>query len=452
MSTNITSANQHTESVIYTLIKFAIPYMVAAFLQTLYGLVDLFVVGLKGTAATTTAVSLGSQIMHMATVIILGLVLGITVQVGNSHGAGEQSEIKKTIASSSIFFAIVAIVLTAAFTALNPQLVKLVLVPDEAITQTSEYLFICGLGIPFIFAFNIISSIFRGLGDSKRPMYAVISACLVNVILDFVLVCGLGLGASGAALATVIGQFASCIVIYALYRKNCSDIRLASHDLRIEKKSISKVIFVGIPVALQDGFIQIAFLVISVIANTRGLIDAASVGVVEKLISFFFLIPSAFMSAISALTAYNMGARNISRARATLKYGLIITVSWGIFISLINQFIPEVFVSIFTKDTAVRIAGATYLMAYSFDTLFAAIHFCFSGYFCGIQKSYISFLHNIISVLFVRIPGAYLASILFADTLYPMGLAAPAGSLVSAIICIIFYAIINKDTIENHGK
>ncbi len=421
------------------LVRFAIPYMVAAFLQTLYGLVDLFVVGLYNTSTTTTAVSVGSQIMHMMTVVILGLVLGITVQVGNSLGAGNFDKIKKVIGTSSLFFGVTAVAFAGLMMVFNTSIVELVLTPAEAVAETRQYLLICSIGVPFIFAFNIVSGILRGLGDSRSPMNAVVGACIVNVILDFVFVGGYGLGARGAALATIIGQLASFFVVYFLYKKNYGKYRLILSEIRVDMDILRQVVFVGIPVALQDGFIQVAFMVITAIANSRGLIDSAAVGVVEKLICFFFLIPSSFMSAISAITAQNIGAGKLSRAKESLRWGLIITVGWGLFIGLINQFIPGEFVAIFTKDELVRQAGAVYLRGYAIDTAFAAVHFCFSGFFCGAQKSWISFVHNLISVLLIRIPGSYLASLYFPDTLYPMGLAAPTGSLVSAVICIVFY-------------
>ncbi len=421
------------------LVRFAFPYMIAAFLQTLYGLVDLFVVGLYHTAATTTAVSVGSQIMHMVTVIILGLVLGITVLVGNSTGAQDKEGVKKTIATGGIFFSLVAVIFTALMLIGNHGIVRLMMTPKEAVTETGEYLWICCLGIPFIFGFNMISGIFRGMGDSKRPMYAVIAACIANVILDFVFVGGFQMGAKGAALATVAGQIASTITVFCLYKKQNRNLAFKKTDYKIDKNVLSDMLKIGIPVACQDGFIQVAFIAITVIANSRGLVDAAAVGVVEKLIGFFFLIPSAFLSAISALTAQCMGAKRSDKAKECLKWGLIITVCWGLLIGIINQFIPHVFIGIFTKDTAVIAAGCTYLRSYAFDTVFAAMHFCFSGYFCGIQKSQYSFIHNVISVIFFRVPGAYITSKVFPNTLYPMGWAAPIGSLASAIICMWFY-------------
>lgn len=430
---------ENNKAVLKNLVKFAIPYMIAAFLQTLYGLIDMFVVGFFNNAATTTAVAVGSQIMHMIVVVIVGLTLGITVQVGNNLGAQNTANIRKTIASAIIFFMGISLIMMVVLLLLNKVIVGLVLTPVEAANQTRQYFFVATWGIPFIFFYNIFSAIFRGLGDSKRPMYAVAIGGLVNVGLDFLFVGAFHLQAKGAAIATVVGQLFSGLIIYALYKKNMSEYVLKKHEYKIHKPILKNVVYVGVPVALQDGFIQVAFMVITVIANSRGLIDSAAVGVVEKLICFFFLVPSAFMSAVSAITAQCHGGQRLPEAKITLKYGLIITVCWGILIALICQVIPDNLVGIFTRDEMVKTAGAAYLKGYSIDTALAAIHFCFSGYFCGIQKSYISFVHNLISVLFVRVPGSYLASKMFVDSLFPMGLAAPAGSLVSAVICVIFY-------------
>lgn len=270
-------------------------------------------------------------------------------------------------------------------------------------------------------------------------MYFVAVACVVNILLDFLLIGSFGMGAAGAALATICGQAVSVLLALLFMKRKNFGFALTRKEIRIQRELFWDILKVGIPVAVQDGLIQVAFVVITIIANSRGLVVATGVGIVEKLISFLFLVPSAFLSAISAITAQNMGAGKPERARKSLGYGLLITVSWGLLCSLYNQFFPETLVGLFTKDAAVLIAGASYLRAYSFDCLFAAIHFCFSGYFCGEGKSGISFIHNMISILLMRVPGAYLASVYFPETLYPMGWAAPLGSLLSAIICIGFF-------------
>lgn len=431
--------NLTTGAVGKVLLRFVLPYLLSCFMQTFYGMADLFVVGQFHGAEVTTAVSVGSQVMHMMTVIIVGLAMGATVQIGRAVGAGDRKTAARTMGTTVVLFSAFAILLTAILLVLTNPIIHVMMTPEEAVADTRYYLLICFAGIPFIVAYNVISSVFRGIGDSRRPMYFVAVACVVNIFLDFLFIGGFGMGAAGAALATICGQAVSVLLALLFMKRKNFGFALTRKEIRIQRELFWDILKVGIPVAVQDGLIQVAFVVITIIANSRGLVAATSVGIVEKLISFLFLVPSAFLSAISAITAQNMGAGKPERARKSLGYGLLATVSWGLLCSLYNQFFPETLVGLFTKDAAVLIAGASYLRAYSFDCLFAAIHFCFSGYFCGEGKSGISFIHNMISILLMRVPGAYLASVYFPETLYPMGWAAPLGSLLSAIICIGFF-------------
>ncbi len=426
------------------LLMFALPYLLSCFMQTFYGMADLFVVGLYNGSETTTAVSIGSQVMHMLTVIIVGFAMGTTVRIGQKVGAKDPKEAAGTVGTSVVFFAAFAVVVTVILLLLTSPIIKVMLTPKEAVEETRTYLTICFAGIPFITAYNVISGIFRGTGDSRRPMYFVGVACVVNIVLDFILIGQCGLGAAGAALGTICGQAVSVFVSLLVMRKQDFGFTVGRQELKADRKTASQILKVGAPIAFQDGLIQIAFIVITVIANSRGLVVSAAVGIVEKLIGFLFLVPSAFLSSISTITAQNMGAGKADRARRSLYYGLAITMGWGIVCVLYSRFLPHTLVGLFTRDAAVLSAGCDYLRSYSFDCLFAAIHFCFSGYFCGSQRSIISFIHNIASILIIRIPGAYLAGIYFPESLYPMGWAAPLGSVFSAVICVAFYAYYRK--------
>ena len=431
-----------TGKVPQTLVKFAGPYLLACFLQTLYGMVDLYVVGRFNDAATTSAVSIGSQVMHMLTVMIIGLAMGATVQIGHAFGGGDKRKASKITGISTLFFIALSFVAMVLLLLLTNPIVSVMMTPEEAVDETIAYLRICFIGIPFIMGYNVIAGIFRGAGDSVRPMYFAGVACLVNVVLDFALVGGLHMGATGAALATVFGQAVSVLTALLYSRRNTVGFRLYKEDFTpktAETSALKGVLKVGFPISMQDGFIQIAFIVITIIANSRGLIDSAGVGIVEKMISFLFLVPSAFLSAISAMTAQNMGADKPERARKALFVGIGITFTYGLLVFLMAQLWAAPLVGLFTKDAAVKLAGAAYFRSYSLDTAFAAIHFCFSGYFAGIGKSNYSFIHNLISVVAVRVPGSYFASVLYPATLLPMGLAAPAGSLLSCFICLGFY-------------
>jgi putative MATE family efflux protein len=277
-------------------------------------------------------------------------------------------------------------------------------------------------------------------------MYFVAIAGVINVLLDYLLIGPGQMGAAGAALATVIAQAISVAIALFAVIKRKSGITVKKTDFRPDRTVLGAILRVGVPVAVQDGFVQIGFLVITVIANRRGVDVAAAVGIVEKIISFLFLVPSAMLSTVSAIAAQNAGAGLHRRSRQALLYGTAIAVTAGLIFFVEFQFCAEPVVTLFAKDEPAVIAyGTQYLHSYVLDCVFAGIHFCFSGYFCAYEKSMISFAHNLASILLVRIPGAYLASAFYPDNLFPMGLAAPMGSLLSAIICIIvFLVLFNK--------
>lgn len=432
-------------SMLKNLIRFSLPFLISSFLQTFYGLADLFFVGRWGGADTITAVSVGSQITHMLTVVIVGLSMGTTVAIGHLVGAGNRERAAKVIGNTVTLFALFALALTGILILCLDGVVAAVATPTEAVGQAKEYLLVCFIGIPFITAYNVISSIFRGMGDSRTPMYFVAAAGVINIVLDYILIGPLAMGARGAAIATVAAQACSVVLgLVAMLRRN-EGIRLAGQDFCPEKDILTGILRVGIPIAVQDGFIQISFLVITAIANSRGVDVAAAVGIVEKLISFFFLVPSAMLSSVSAIASQNAGAGKHEQAKKVMWYGICVSVCFGAAVAVICQFCAEALVGLFAEDVqeVVRL-GAQYLRSYVFDCGVAGIHFCFSGYFCAYGRSVLSFIHNVASVLLVRIPGAYLASLYFPATLYPMGWAAPVGSLLSVVICLGFYAAFDR--------
>ena len=440
--------NLTTGSVFKNVILFSLPYLLSYFLQTLYGMADLFIIGQFAGVADTTAVSVGSQVMHMLTVMIVGLAMGTIVSIGQAVGAGNRRQAAKDVGNTVVLFMAVSVALTAILLALVHPIVAAMSTPAEAADGTAAYLTVCFIGIPFITAYNIISSIFRGMGDSKSPMYFIAVACAANIGLDYLFMGALSLGPVGAALGTTLSQAISVVVslVVILIRKS---IVLQKADFKPERPVMGKILRIGVPIAMQDGLIQIAFIVITVIANHRGLNDAAAVGIVEKVISFLFLIPSSMLSTVSALGAQNIGAGKPARAVQTLRYAVLLAAGFGVLAAVTIQFIAEPIVALFTDagtadGAAVVRAGGQYLRGYIFDCIFAGIHFSFSGYFCASDRSGLSFLHNILAIALVRIPGVYLTSKLFPATLLPMGLATAAGSLFSVVICVIAFAVIRR--------
>ncbi len=437
-----------TGSVFRNIIRFSLPYLLSYFLQTLYGMADLLIIGQFEGVASTTAVSVGSQVMHMLTVMIVGLAMGTTVSIGQAIGAGNRRQAGQDIGNTVTLFMAVSVMLTFVMLSLVHPIVSVMFTPAEAVKGTAEYLTICFIGIPFITAYNIISSIFRGLGDSKSPMYFISVACAANIGLDYLFMGALHLGPAGAALGTTLSQAISVVVSLTVIVRR-KHVVLQKSDLKPCRPIMGKILKIGVPIACQDGLIQIAFMVITIIANQRGLTDAAAVGIVEKVISFLFLVPSSMLSTVSALGAQNIGAGKPERAIQTLRYAVMIAVGFGILVSITVQFTAEPIVALFTDQNAANGAevvrfGGQYLRGYIFDCIFAGIHFSFSGYFCACGKSGLSFLHNILAIALVRIPGVYLTSQWFPSTLFPMGLATATGSMFSVVICLIAFAVIQR--------
>ena len=426
-------------SVFRVLLVFSVPFFISYFLQTVYGLVDLLVIGRFHGADVITAVSVGSQVMHMITVIIVGLSMGSTVMISRAVGATDRKKTAKAIGNTVVLFMVVSVGITVLLLLLTDPVIALMSTPAESVAETEMYLRVCFSGIPFITAYNILGSVFRGLGDSKSPMYFIAVSCVINILLDLVFIGLLDMTSAGAALATVIAQTVSVVIALIAIGKKGIGVSLCKADFRPESETIGSIFKIGLPVSLQDGFIQISFLVITVIANMRGVEAAAAVGIVEKIISVLFLVPSSMLAAISAMAAQNLGAGLHFRARRTLYYGIGICLGYGAVFAVLLQFLQEPVVALFTDDPVVIVFGGQYLKAYAVDCMLAGVHFCFSGFFCSYGMSLVSFIHNALSVILIRVPGSYLASKFFPATLYPMGLAAPAGSLLSVLICVSVY-------------
>ena len=426
------------------ILTFALPYMLAYFLQILYGLADLFVIGQYCGVDSTTAVSNGTQVMHMVTVVIIGLAMGTTVLTARAVGAGDSRKTSAIIGNTITLFLLLACGLSVCLLCFTGDIIHLLDTPAEAVRGTYDYLVICFAGVPFIMAYNIIASIFRGLGDSRSPMYFVAVACVVNIALDYLLIGGLGMGAAGAALATTLSQACSVLLALWVIRRQRSLLTVTRADLKPRRRVMADMLKIGIPIALQDGFIQVAFIVIAVIANGRGLNDAAAVGIVEKFIGLLFIVPSAMLSTVSAVSAQNIGAGRMDRARATLRYAICISTGFGVVVSILFQFIPEEVIRLFTDDAQVITLGGQYLQSYVWDCLFAGIHFCYSGFFTACGYSVISFVHNVLSIVCARVPLTYYFSELYPDTLFPMGVASPAGSLLSVVICLMAYVWLRR--------
>lgn len=431
-------------SVWSNILTFSLPYMLAYFLQVLYGLADLFIIGTFGHVSDTTAVSNGTQVMNLITVVIIGLAMGATVNIAHAVGAGDKKRMGRIIGNTFCMFGLFALMLTAVLLLCCQYIVAWVSPPAEATAGMKSYLMVCFAGVPAIMAYNVIASVFRGMGDSRTPMYLVAVACLANIGLDYVFIGILGYGPIGAALGTTLSQTLSVAIAAFTIWRHRKGLYLQPQCFRLYGRTIRSILQVGLPISLQDGFIQVSFLVIMVIANMRGLNDAAAVGIVEKFIGLLFIVPSSMLSTVSAISAQSIGAGKKGRAQHTMHEAIGITFAFGTLMAVVFQFIPERAVGLFTQDAQVVLSGSQYLRSYVIDCALAGIHFCYSGYFTACGRSILPFAHNVASIILVRIPFTYVLSEAFPHTLYPMGFASPAGSLLSVVICVGAYAWLKR--------
>ena len=424
--------------VIPTLLKFAFPFLLASLLQALYGAADLLVVGQFSNSAQVSAVATGSQIMQTITSVILGLTTGGTILIGNYLGAKKYKDIAESVGTIICIFGIIAAVLTVIMVILTGTITNLMNTPTEAFEYTKQYIFICSCGIPFIIGYNALSGILRGLGNSKAPLFFIAVACVTNIMVDLILVGGFHMGAPGAAIATIAAQAISFIIGVLYIRKIGFDFEFHRSHIRIEAGKAKKVFKLGLPIALQDGLINISFIIITAVINVMGLTASASVGVVEKIIVFTMLPTIAFASAIAAMTAQNMGAGKKERAKQCLYVGMGCSLVFGITCFAYAQWNPISLTAVFSKDKAVIEMAALYLRSYSIDCIMVCFVFCMNSFFSGCGNSLFPMIHSLIATFIIRIPVSFILSKTAGMTLYEIGFASPMATFASVVMCMIY--------------
>lgn len=426
------------------LIKFALPVMLALLLQTMYGAVDLWVVGKFGTVADISGVTTGSQLMSTLTNLISGLSMGLTVLLGQKIGQRKEEEAGDVVGSGICLFAVIALVFTAVMVVFSRQIVTLMNAPEESFEQTLSYFFICTCGMLLIVAYNLIGSVFRGIGDSNTPLIAVAIACVFNVAGDLILVKGFGMGATGAAIATVIAQGLSVLISLMILKHRKLPFEFSKKSLRFSKNYVVGTLGMGFPIALQSALVGISFLFVTAIVNKMGVVASAAIGVSEKLSGFIMLVPISMMQSLSAFVAQNYGARRMGRARKATYYGMAISFVYGVLAFYFTFFHGDLLAGLFNKDANVVTSTFEYLKAMSIDTLMVPFLFCFIGYFNGCGRTAFSLVQSAIGAFGIRIPLAYIISRSSAATLFNVGLATPTSTVVQIILCAIFFIVLNK--------
>jgi putative MATE family efflux protein len=426
------------------LLKFALPVMAAIFLQDMYGAVDLLIVGRFASSVDVSGVSTGSQIMISFTHLVVNFAIGITVLLGQQIGRGEREKGGRVIGAGIVFFAIIGAVLSAVMFFFAEPISRYMQAPEEAFENTVTYIRICGGGSLIMIAYNLIGCIFRGLGDSRTPLIAVLLACGFNVAGDLILVGVFGMGSKGAAIATVAAQAFSIVVSLWMVSKKQLSFDFSFRDIRWHGGYVRTMTRIGAPVALQEFMVSISFLVILAIVNTLGVAASAGFGVAEKICAIIMLVPASFMQSLAAFVAQNAGAKKYDRAIKALKYSIGISFMCGVAMAAMTFFGGEFLTGLFTKDPEVIYASYDYLKAYAIDCMLTPFFFCFVGFCNGLGHTGFVMAQGIISAFCVRMPVSYLMSILPGASLFRIGLATPMASALQILMCVGFMSYLKR--------
>ncbi len=429
-----------------TLMKFAMPILLALFLQAMYGAVDMWAVGTFRGPADVSAVATGSQTMLIITSTITGLAMGTTVLLAQKYGQKDNKSAADVIGASVWIFGILSVVLSIIMILAAPTIVNIMNAPPEAIQKTISYITICSSGIIFIAAYNVISSIFRGLGNSKLPLLFVGIASIVNIVGDILLVGVFGMDVSGTAIATISAQAVSVIISLIIMLKRGFPFPFSKENLSFKSKVIKDTLKLGMPIALQDMVNEASYLVLIGIVNSLGLIASAGVGVAERIAMFMLLIPTTYMSSISAFVAQNIGARQFDRAKKSMWVGMSTAAIFGGIMFYLSFFHGNALSSIFTSDNAVIAASSNFLRATAIECIILAIAYCFTGYFNGLGDTNFVMLQGLGSIFLVRIPYLYVISQQINPSLFSIGLSAAASAAFTLIVCLIYYRARNVRT------
>lgn len=435
-------------SILKKLIAFMIPILGALILQAAYGAVDVLVVGRFGTTSGLSAVSTGSQVLNLVTFVVVQFAMGITVLIARYLGEKRPEQIGSVIGGAAVVFTIISVVLFIVMVFFARPISILMQAPEEAVTLTTSYVRICGSGIFFIVAYNLLSAIFRGLGDSKSPLLFVLIACIVNIIGDLVLVAGLHLDAAGAALATVSAQALSVVFAVILFIKKDLPFKMTKKDFHLNTQC-KMFLEIGLPLALQEFLTQLSFLALCAFINRLGLEASSGYGVACKIVNFAMLIPSALMQSLASFVSQNIGAGEYKRAKRCLFTGIGVGLTVGCFVFCLVMFKGDLLAGFFATEPAVIANAYDYLKGFALETLATAVLFSMIGYFNGTNKTLWVMAQGLFQTLLVRLPLAYYMSIQPDASLMKIGLAAPISTLVGVVLNICFYTYLNHAEKKN---
>jgi putative MATE family efflux protein len=430
--------------VITKLVFFTIPFLASTLIQSFYNVADMLIVGNFCGIESLSGVNIGGQITFLLTNTVVGLSVGATVLIGQYIGAGNRVALKRVNSTIITMLIIGGFGITIIMLLLKKPILILIHTPPEAYGEADKYLTATVSGIVFIFGYNALSAILRGMGNSKQPFYFILAACIINIILDLLFVGVFKWAAFGAALATVIAQAMSVFLCIHYMIKNGFDFDFKPRSFKIYKDQLRLIFKIGLPTCIQNSVTTTSFMFVSAIVNTVGGVSAsAAVGAIGRFNSFAFMPANAISTSVSSMTAQNLGAGKTDRAIESCLIGIVLSVFITYTFFIFVRVFPQAVLSIFGDDTRMIQDGILYLGSLSFDFLFIPFIFCFNGFLIGGGHTSFTLANSLFSSVFLRIPVSYLFGITFGWGLKGIGMAAPVAS-TGVLLVIIGYLFTGK--------
>jgi len=346
--------------VVSQLLRFAFPLFVSNALQAVYNLVDMVIVGNYIGKAGMSAVSIGGDILHLLTFVAMGFSSAGQVLIARSVGTGRYEEIKKTIGTMFSFLLGVSLAISAACYLLRFSVLRWLNTPAAAEAFAMDYMVTCVCGLPFIYGYNIVSAILRGMGDSRRPFLFIAAAAILNTVLDILFVKYLGMEVFGAALATVIGQGVSFLsaLVYLYRRRESFGFDFRPESFRIDPPAFRRLLSLGIPMAIQSAAVSFSKIVLMAWVNLFDVTYSALAGIFNKVNTVCGVISQAFTTAGSTMAGQNLSAGKHDRVNRILLTILSIGLGLAALATAVMLLHAETLYAVFTTDADVlRAAG-----------------------------------------------------------------------------------------------
>ena len=393
-----------------TLLKLAYPVMLSNLLQTVYSMVDMIIVGQYEGSVGLSAVSVGADLIHLFTFIGMGFATAGQIMVSQYIGAGKHKELNEVIGTLFSFSFLCALILTCISLLNISGFLRMLHVPEAAFEGAHAYALCCTWGLIFMFGYNMVSAILRGMGDSRHPMYFIGLAAILNIILDYLFIGFLHMGAFGAALATIMGQGTSFLLcMYYLYRHKeafAFDFRLSS--FRISSKPMFTMLKLGIPIAIQTAASSISGLFVVSHINTYGVAASAITGVGNKMNSIALIVANAMNTSSSSIVGQSFGAGKIDRVKATVYHVFVFDLIFVSTLSILVLLFPEQIFSIFNSGSEVLALSHIYAPVLAIAFMGYAFRSPSLGFINGLGQSKINFLMGVAEGFILRIGLTYL--------------------------------------------